>query len=80
MTGMSQTELQQHSLPGDIWMSLEGMVCDITDFVNVHPGGADLLLQLAGKDATEEFNMIHLRTLTGLAESLHLFRFLFQLI
>jgi len=51
-------ELRNHNLPGDLWMAVDGFVCDITEFVNVHPGGADLLLTYAGTDATEHFNEV----------------------
>lgn len=48
-------ELKSHAMPGDMWMAIDGIVVDITDFVHVHPGGADLLRELAGQDASEEF-------------------------
>lgn len=31
----------------------------VTDFVSDHPGGANVILKLAGKDATEEFDPVH---------------------
>jgi len=31
----------------------------VTDFVSDHPGGAKVILRLAGKDATEEFDPVH---------------------
>jgi hypothetical protein len=36
-----------------------GQVLDVTSFLKEHPGGALAILTFAGKDATEEFNMIH---------------------
>jgi len=38
---------------------LYGAVYDVTDFVSEHPGGAKVILQLAGTDATEEYDPIH---------------------
>ena len=38
-----------------ILVAIDGMVCDISDLTMSHPGGADLLLQHAGADVTEEF-------------------------
>ena len=32
---------------------------DVTDFVSSHPGGSRVILQLAGRDATEEYDPIH---------------------
>ncbi|CAE7921912.1 CYB2, partial [Symbiodinium necroappetens] len=34
-------------------------VLDVTSFLSEHPGGELAILTFAGKDATEEFNMIH---------------------
>jgi hypothetical protein len=34
-------------------------VLDVTSFLSQHPGGELAILTFAGKDATEEFNMIH---------------------
>merc|ERR1712224_333093 len=38
---------------------LNGRVLDVTDFLKDHPGGELAILTFAGKDATEEFDMIH---------------------
>lgn len=38
---------------------LYGHVYDVTKFVPEHPGGAKIILQLAGQDATEEYDPIH---------------------
>jgi L-lactate dehydrogenase (cytochrome) len=38
---------------------LYGHVYDVTDFLHSHPGGSKIILQLAGKDATEEYDPIH---------------------
>ena len=34
---------------GDLWMAVDGLVANLTDFATSHPGGVDLLLQHAGK-------------------------------
>lgn len=39
-----------------VWIIYKGNVYDVTDFVKDHPGGADLILEKAGKDATKAFN------------------------
>ncbi|CAD0025021.1 unnamed protein product [Aureobasidium pullulans] len=41
------------------WVVLYGNVYDVTKFVPEHPGGAKIILQLAGQDATEEYDPIH---------------------
>lgn len=40
-------------------MILYGNVYDVTDFIDDHPGGSKIILKLAGKDATEEYDPIH---------------------
>jgi len=38
---------------------LAGKVYDVTTFLPDHPGGKKAILLYAGKDATEEFDMLH---------------------
>ncbi len=40
-------------------MVLHGNVYDVTAFLPSHPGGSRIILQLAGRDATAEFDPIH---------------------
>ncbi|MBE7182548.1 MAG: alpha-hydroxy-acid oxidizing protein, partial [Terriglobus roseus] len=40
-------------------MILYNKVYDVTDFLSAHPGGAKIILQLAGQDATEEYDPVH---------------------
>merc|ERR1711957_512019 len=43
----------------DCWVVVAGEVLNVTSFLADHPGGELAILTFAGKDATEEFNMIH---------------------
>ncbi|RKO97065.1 hypothetical protein CXG81DRAFT_15314 [Caulochytrium protostelioides] len=43
----------------DNWIVVNGQVLDVTSFLDDHPGGAKALLLYCGKDASEEFNMLH---------------------
>jgi cytochrome b involved in lipid metabolism len=38
---------------------LNGKVYDVTEFMPDHPGGKKAIMLYAGKDASEEFNMLH---------------------
>lgn len=49
----------QHNTAESCWVILYGNVYDVTKFIPEHPGGAKVILQLAGKDATEEYDPIH---------------------
>ena len=55
---MKYDEVAQHASETDCWIVIDGKVCNVTDYLNQHPGGAELLLAFAGKDATEEFTDI----------------------
>ncbi|CAE8642774.1 unnamed protein product, partial [Polarella glacialis] len=56
---ISLAELSQHNKPGDLWMSINGDVYNVSKFASLHPGGAKILEQSAGKDATSEFYELH---------------------
>ncbi|KAK1091839.1 hypothetical protein LTR48_005504 [Friedmanniomyces endolithicus] len=52
-------EVQQHRSTDSCWVVLYGQVYDVTSFLPSHPGGGKVILQLAGSDATEEYDPIH---------------------
>ncbi|KAI3215143.1 hypothetical protein DTO012A9_10307 [Penicillium roqueforti] len=53
------TEVAKHNTRESCWVVLYGKVYDVTDFLGSHPGGAKIILKLAGQDATEEYDPIH---------------------
>merc|ERR1719456_378301 len=57
--GLTMAEVAKHTTKGDCWVALNGEVLDVTNFLKDHPGGELAILTFAGKDASEEFNMIH---------------------
>merc|ERR1740138_1148628 len=57
--GYSLDEVAKHVTKGDCWVVVAGQVLNVTNFLSQHPGGELAILTFAGKDATEEFNMIH---------------------
>ncbi|CAJ1407884.1 unnamed protein product [Effrenium voratum] len=57
--GYSMEEVAKHTSKSDCWVVVSGQVLDVTSFLSEHPGGELAILTFAGKDATEEFNMIH---------------------
>jgi isopentenyl diphosphate isomerase/L-lactate dehydrogenase-like FMN-dependent dehydrogenase/predicted heme/steroid binding protein len=52
-------EVAQHNSVESCWVILYGTVYDVTDFLPSHPGGSKIILSLAGKDATEEYDPVH---------------------
>merc|ERR1712166_1708633 len=57
--GYTLEEVAKHNSKQSCWVVLDGKVLDVTSFLSEHPGGELAILTFAGKDATEEFNMIH---------------------
>ncbi|KAH9045366.1 cytochrome b5-like heme/steroid binding domain-containing protein [Lactarius pseudohatsudake] len=52
---ISLNDLRQHTTKESIWVLLNGKVYDVTKFIDEHPGGDEVILSEAGKDATEAF-------------------------
>ncbi|GLB37325.1 putative FAD dependent oxidoreductase [Lyophyllum shimeji] len=52
-------EVAKHNKKDDVWVVVNGQVLDVTNFLPDHPGGEKAILLYAGRDATEEFNMLH---------------------
>lgn len=52
-------ELKKHSKREDLWLAVEGSVYDVTKWVNKHPGGELVLLNLAGQDVSDIFIAYH---------------------
>ncbi|KAJ0261694.1 Cytochrome b5 isoform E [Hirschfeldia incana] len=48
-------EVSQHNKRGDCWLIISDKVYDVTTFIVSHPGGDEVLLSSAGKDATFDF-------------------------
>lgn len=63
---MSETELKvftfeevaKHTTADDLWVVYNGKVYDVTKYIDEHPGGEEVVLDVAGIDATEAFNDI----------------------
>ncbi|XP_017777893.1 PREDICTED: cytochrome b5 [Nicrophorus vespilloides] len=48
-------EVSWHDKHNDCWVVIYDRIYDITDFLNEHPGGSDILLEYAGRDASVAF-------------------------
>merc|ERR1712151_237700 len=57
--GLTLEEVAKHTTKADCWVVVNGEVLDVTKFLGEHPGGELAILTFAGRDASEEFNMIH---------------------
>ncbi|XP_020105027.1 cytochrome b5-like [Ananas comosus] len=52
------SQISSHNGVNDCWVAIGGKVIDVTNFLQEHPGGDVLLLEVAGKDATQDFKAI----------------------
>jgi len=56
---LSLDEIAKHNIEKDCWVIIRDKVYDLTKFLPDHPGGKKAIMLFAGKDATEEFDMLH---------------------
>jgi len=52
-------DVAKHKAENDVWVVINGAVCDLTEFKNVHPGGVKIIMDNAGTDASPIWNGIH---------------------
>jgi cytochrome b involved in lipid metabolism len=55
----SLEEIAKHNKKDDLWIAVKGIVMDVTNWTDEHPGGPQALFSHMGKDASEEFEMLH---------------------
>jgi cytochrome b involved in lipid metabolism len=56
---ITKQQLAEHNTRDDCWMALGGKIYNITAYLDYHPGGVDILLKYAGRDATPLFMKYH---------------------
>ncbi|GMY28767.1 cytochrome b5 isoform d [Fagus crenata] len=52
------SQVAQHKSKKDCWFVINGRVLNVTKFLEEHPGGEEVLIESAGKDATKDFEVI----------------------
>jgi len=55
----TRDEVASHKTAESLWVIIDSKVYDLTKFADLHPGGVHVLLEVAGRDATEEFYGLH---------------------
>jgi cytochrome b involved in lipid metabolism len=56
---LTSEEVLKHSTGTDCWSVINGEVYDLTSYVSEHPGGADLINAICGKDGSAAFSGEH---------------------
>ena len=52
-------ELTEHGKREDAWIAVNGSVYNVTQYLDLHPGGWDEIIKGVGRDATDLFNEKH---------------------
>lgn len=58
LQGYTMKEVAQHKTLQDLWLVIDGKVYDVSSYVSDHPGGAGILFNHAGEDASEGFEEV----------------------
>lgn len=53
---LTEVALRNGKSSDQAWIVIKDSVYDVTNYVDSHPGGAELVLEHAGKDCTKVFN------------------------
>jgi alkylation response protein AidB-like acyl-CoA dehydrogenase len=56
---ITREEVAKNNTEDSLWLIVDARVYDLTDFLDAHPGGASVLTQVAGTDATTAFYNLH---------------------
>ncbi|ETI28781.1 hypothetical protein G647_01232 [Cladophialophora carrionii CBS 160.54] len=56
---LNGNEVATHASRDSCWVIVSGKVYDVTEYLEKHPGGSQILLQYGGKDATAMYEPIH---------------------
>jgi delta8-fatty-acid desaturase len=71
---MSWDEVRKHGDESAVWIVVDGYVIDATAWLDKHPGGKDIILKYAGRDATDQFYAFHRPRVAGRLEPMRIGR------
>ncbi|KAJ1630170.1 cytochrome b5-like heme/steroid binding domain-containing protein [Pavlovales sp. CCMP2436] len=54
-TVITEEEIAKHNTKADAWFSIHGVVYNISNYLEDHPGGEEVMLDRAGHDASTDF-------------------------
>jgi cytochrome b involved in lipid metabolism len=53
---LNTSEIAKHNAKNDCWFIINSKVYNVTNYLNIHPGGSKTMTPYCGKDATSAFN------------------------
>lgn len=56
---ITMDDIATHKDVNSCWVTIEGSVYDLTEWINKHPGGPDKIIPICGTDATQAFTAQH---------------------
>ena len=56
MPCFSAEEVARHNKVSDCWLVIQNKVYDVSKYLNDHPGGVEIVSDIAGQDATEAYS------------------------
>jgi len=60
---VNKDEIQKvKTLTGTVWIMIDDIIYDCTDFINEHPGGTMVIRSFSGEDCSWQFWRMHSRT------------------
>ena len=76
LTTYTRAEVAQHNKKEDCWVIFDKKVYNITEFIEDHPGGEDVVLEYAGKDVTaimkDSLSHVHSRSAYSMLIDFHI--------
>ena len=58
--GATMAEVAKHTTKEDCWVVVDNKVLNLSTFLGDHPGGELAIMTFAGKDASEEYIVLHI--------------------
>lgn len=56
MVILTEEEVAKHDTEEDCWLVIRGKVYNVSSYLDDHPGGVEIVMDLAGQDATEDYD------------------------
>jgi len=70
---ITMAECKKHNTEEDCWLVMFDKVYDVTAFLDEHPGGSEIMVDVTGRDATDDFeDVVHSSTARKQLEGMYI--------